>query len=250
MKPGDKVRPNLGIERRTFALGDIDTRADGGHPRLRGHAAVFNSLSLPISVYGFTFREQIAPGAFADAIARAKESPDNAIFAYWNHSADDPIGCTASGTLDLSEDERGLAIDLKPVPTSRGDDVVILISKGVVRKMSFGFQVPVGGDTWDIINGEDVRTLRKINLIEVSPVTRPAYTATDIGARIAQVVGVEARDLDGASERLVAGAATREDRALLRHIAERLAERAGLTAEERVQMEQNRRRLVLASATA
>lgn len=225
----------------------IDTRGDGGHPRLRGHAAVFKSLSQPINVFGFTFREQIAAGAFADSIARADSEP---ILAYWNHNPDEIIGNTENGSLLLSEDDHGLVIEIKPPATSRGDDAVLLIAQRYVSKMSFGFQIPVGGDSWDIVNGEDVRTLNKIHLIEVSPVGRPAYRDTEIGARLAELAGVEARDIESASARLAEGSATASDRALMRRLAERIAAHSGLSPEEQIQMEQNRRRLELASRAA
>lgn len=218
------TRPSFGLELRSFEVFGIETRADGGHPRLRGRAAVFNSLSQPITVFGLTFRERIAPGAFADSIVSGD------IRALWNHDTGHVLGRTTAGTLTLKEDERGLAVDIKPPNTTWARDLIVSIERGDVSQMSFGFQVPVGGDTWDIENGEDVRTLRRISLLEVSPVTFPAYTATDIGART--IAGCESRDLFGAYSRLEAGNASHADRELLRRAANRLAEQAGPTQEE------------------
>ena len=50
--------------------------------------------------------------------------------------------------------------------------------------MSIGFIVE--DDDWRTENGMDVRELRKIKLFDVSPVTFPAYTATDVGVRAMQ----------------------------------------------------------------
>ena len=217
-------------------MGGIEVRGDGGLPRLRGHAAVFNSLSQPISIFGFSFRERMAPGAFSDSIARGD------IAALWKHDSSFPLGHTRNGTLTLSEDDRGLAIDLKPAATSYGKDLVALIERGDVSKMSFGFQVPKDGDSWDVENGEDIRTLRKVSLIEVSPVAFPAYTATDISARA--IGGVEMRDLFAAFDRLARGEASDQDRLIIR----RASALAGLTERERTQLDTNRRRLRIAAA--
>jgi hypothetical protein len=47
--------------------------------------------------------------------------------------------------------------------------------------MSFGFTV--GEDEWRSEDGGDVRELKKVRLFDVSPVTFPAYTSTDVGVR-------------------------------------------------------------------
>lgn len=47
--------------------------------------------------------------------------------------------------------------------------------------MSFGFTVLE--DRWGYQDGIDVRELVKVKLFDVSPVTFPAYTETDVGVR-------------------------------------------------------------------
>lgn len=47
--------------------------------------------------------------------------------------------------------------------------------------MSIGFIVEE--DKWSTENGMDTREIRKVQLFDVSPVTFPAYTATDVGVR-------------------------------------------------------------------
>lgn len=233
-------RRGLGVERRSFAITGIETRGDGGLPKLRGHAAVFSSLSQPIADWFGSFRERIAPGAFADSIAK------DDIRALWNHDSGHVLGRTAAKTLDLSEDETGLFVDIKPPATTWARDLLVSIERGDVSQMSFGFRVPKNGDTWDIENGEDVRTLKKICLLEVSAVTFPAYTQTDIGARA--IAGVEARDFYGALARVEAGAGSLHDVALLRRVRDALDGRSGLTSDEQHQLDRNSRRLRLAAA--
>ena len=54
-------------------------------------------------------------------------------------------------------------------------DLAELMRSGVVDSMSFGFQVPANGDSWE----DDTRTLHEIALHEVSVVTGfPAYPET------------------------------------------------------------------------
>lgn len=164
------------IERRDFAVTGLTVELREGKPALiRGHAAVFNSLSEDLG----GFREQIVPGAFKDAIAK------DDIRALFNHDANFVLGRKASGTLRLSEDARGLAIeiDAPETPTIR-DLVVAPIARGDVSQMSFGFSVRPGGQDWAKDDeGRVVRTLKSVRLFDVSPVTFPAYPATDVAVR-------------------------------------------------------------------
>lgn len=163
------------MERRTVTLEEvrIEKREDG-KPRLVGHAAVFNQLSEDLG----GFREQILPGTFAEAI----EKDD--IRALWNHNPDHVIGRKAAGTLTLAEDARGLAIEILPPDTQTGRDLVTLMERGDVNQMSFGFSVRPGGQDWaKDDNGQVVRTLKRVRLFDVSPVTFPAFPQTDIAVR-------------------------------------------------------------------
>jgi uncharacterized protein len=156
-----------GFEQRTVNLGDVEVRADGDAPTIRGYAAVFNRMSQPLG----NFVERIQPGAFADSIA-------GDVRALWQHDTGRVLGRTKNGTLKLWEDERGLGFEVTPPDTADGRDALALIARGDVDQMSFGFSVPAGGDAWEDGEGMPVRTLRKVNLIEVSPVTFPAYLDT------------------------------------------------------------------------
>lgn len=165
----------MNLERRTVLLDEfkIEKREDG-KPKMVGHAAVFNQLSEDLG----GFREQIAPGAFAEAI----EKDD--VRALWNHNPDHVLGRKAAGTLLLSEDSRGLAIEIIPPDTQTGRDLLTLMERGDVNQMSFGFSVRPGGQDWaKDDNGQVVRTLKRVRLFDVSPVTFPAFPQTDIAVR-------------------------------------------------------------------
>ncbi len=151
----------------------VETREDGKR-RIVGHAAVFNQLSEDLG----GFREQIAPGAFADAI---KTDDVRALF---NHNPDHVLGRNMAGTLQLSEDSRGLAIEIDPPDTQLARDLLVSMERGDINQMSFGFSVRPNGQNWaKDDSGQVVRTLTKVRLFDVSPVTFPAYPQTDVAAR-------------------------------------------------------------------
>ena len=159
------------MERRFY---QTEIRADGEDqaPKLTGYAAVFDQLS--VLLYG-QFRERIARGAFAGSLA-------DDVRALWNHDTNLPLGRTKAGTLRLDEDSHGLRVEIEPPATQAGRDALESIRRGDVDQMSFAFDVLE--DEWDKEDdGTIVRTLRKVKLYEVSPVTFPAYPQTSVSAR-------------------------------------------------------------------
>ena len=157
-------------ERRAY---DFELRIDKENRKLTGHAAVFD-----VEGDGGWFREKIARGAFADSI-----QVDD-VRALWNHDANYVLGRNRAGTLKLSEDERGLFIEIDPPDTQFARDLLVSIERGDVSQMSFGFQTV--RDSWERStegNNQDVRTLEKVKLYDVSPVTFPFYPETDVAVR-------------------------------------------------------------------
>lgn len=160
------------IERRNFQVNELRaiTNADGLR-KITGYAAVFEKLSDDLG----WFREKIQPGAFAETIGA------DDIRALWNHDSNFPLGRNKSGTLVLSEDDHGLKIEIDPPDTQWARDLMTSIDRGDVDQMSFGFQTL--SDKWEMVEGEDIRTLIKVRLFDVSPVTFPAYPDTEVGLR-------------------------------------------------------------------
>lgn len=163
-------------ERRFIAAEGLRIERREGQPaRLRGHAAVFNSLSEDLG----GFRERVLPGAFRDAIAR------DDVRALWNHDANFILGRNRSGTLSLAEDQTGLAIDcVLPDTQTIRDLVAAPIERGDVTQMSFAFSVMPDGQDWsEDADGMMIRTLKALRLYDISPVVYPAYQATDVALR-------------------------------------------------------------------
>jgi HK97 family phage prohead protease len=165
-------------EHRVLPLEDVEWRKSGAGPdqlTIRGHASIFNRLSLDLG----GFRERIAPGAFTDAL---DGNPD--VHALWDHDTRLVLARTKNKTLDLREDPNGLHFWAKVADTSYARDLRVLMERGDVDQASFAFTVAPGGDEWNIHeeDGEEVveRTINKIGeLFDVTVTAQGAYPQTD-----------------------------------------------------------------------
>lgn len=144
---------------------------ENGLRKISGYAAVFEKLSEDLGY----FREKIQPGAFKNTI----KADD--IRALWNHDSNYILGRNRSGTLSMSEDDHGLKIEIDPPDAQWARDLMTSIERGDVDQMSFGFRTIT--DSWQLVDGEDIRTLIEVKLFDVSPVTFPAYPDTEVGLR-------------------------------------------------------------------
>ena len=155
----------------------IEIRANGTlsatGKTLTGHAAVFNSEAN----LG-TFSEVIRPGAFAKSLASGLN-----VRALYHHDGSALLGTTKGGTLELREDAKGLAFKLALPDTSHGRDLAVLVDRGDVSGCSFGFRVAPGGDRWQDANGQMVRELLEVELLEVTLTADPAYQDTTVAMR-------------------------------------------------------------------
>lgn len=161
----------------------MEVREKGDAFQLSGHAAVFNRLSEDLG----GFREVLAPGAFAGVL-------DHDVRLLVNHEPHLVLARTRSGTLRITEDAEGLAIDADPALTSYGQDLRMLMLRGDIDAMSFGFSV--AEDDWEINDaGMVTRTVISVRrLWDVSVVAFPAYPQTDVQAR--KTVDTDVGDAD------------------------------------------------------
>jgi len=183
-----------------FRLGEAD--ADNQRT-FSGYAAIWNSASA-----GLPFEERIAPNAFKRSLARASAGQKIISFLF-GHDETRALATTASGRLQLTEDETGLRVEAKldPADPDAAKVISMLTHESAAAGMSFGFQKVQ--DAWDGNN----RTIKEANLFEVSILAAggqtPAYPATLGLTAIRQVtapkIGVEAEALMATLEAVKAG---------------------------------------------
>ena len=183
-----------------FRIGEADAL---GQRNFSGYAAIFSSPSE-----GLPFEERIAPGAFKRSLARATAGQKIIAFLF-GHDEQRALATTASGRLQLTEDERGLRVDAKldPADPDAAKVISMLTHESAAAGMSFGFQKV--SDEW---NGNN-RTIKEANLFEVSILAAggqtPAYPATLGLTAIRQVtapkIGVDADALMATLESVKAG---------------------------------------------
>lgn len=159
-----------------------EIRSDEGSIKVSGYAAVFNEEA---DIGGY-YREVILPGAFTEAIGR-----DDVVFLI-NHDGL-PLARTRSGTLKLTEDEKGLLIEAELDPEDPDvKSIVPKMKRGDLDKMSFAFWPDVV--EWDETKDPPVRSIKKVRLYDVSIVTTPAYDGTEIGLRCLQEYRAQAME--------------------------------------------------------
>jgi HK97 family phage prohead protease len=162
-------------EKRTYSA-PVEVRAEKDDSRtIRGYALLYNTRAD----LGF-FQEEILPGA-ADGVL------ENDVRALFNHDANQILGRTAAGTARIGSDSKGVWYEVDLPDTTTGRDLFTSIKRGDISQSSFAFTLPQNqeGETWVEARGE--KPLRQItefkSLLDVSPVTYPAYTETQVAAR-------------------------------------------------------------------
>jgi hypothetical protein len=148
------------LERRS----GLEIRAEGN--RIVGHAIVFDVRSRDLG--GFV--EVVRPQAIDRSLT-------GDIVALYNHDAGQVLGRTPR-TLSIRKDERGLAFELDPAPTTAGRDALELVRRGDVTGASFGFKTVK--DSWSRDGDVTVRTLLDIEILELSLTALPMYQQTDV----------------------------------------------------------------------
>ena len=167
------------MEYREYRAESVDADDDG---TLSGLVTPFNRETVIGDLEHGGFKEEVSEGAFTKTLREG-----DALMVY-QHDLARPLARKSAGNLELREGSDGLAVKAKPADTSYARDLRSLIKAKVIQGMSFGFQVvkdewrDARGNPSDKYNGTK-RILREVKLIEVSPVTRPAYGGTSIMAR-------------------------------------------------------------------
>jgi uncharacterized protein len=182
------------MERRYLQSRELRVSGSSSNPQISGYAAVFNSPTTITQRDGSSFRERIRRGAFSRAI---REKHD--CVCLFNHSNDFILGRVSAGTLRLRQDDRGLFYECDMPDTTLGRYLRESIKRKDVRGCSFAFAVREDGQEWS--EEQDERGQRFVQrditdiseLIDVSPVTHPAYDTTEVSARTLELVTAELR---------------------------------------------------------
>jgi HK97 family phage prohead protease len=161
------------FERRVFPLTDIQIRSasdDEHRLHFTGRAVVYDQLSQDLGGW----QEVVKPGAATRSLAA---TPDVRFLI--NHDANLLLARTASGTLRLTEDADGVLVDSDMADVSYARDLAVLIERGDLSQMSFGFWVTADG--WS----GSLHEVREFDFDggDVSAVTFPAYTQTSAELR-------------------------------------------------------------------
>lgn len=164
----------------------VDDTLDG---KIVGHASVFDSWSETLGGI-FPFKEIVRKGTFTETIKF------DDIRALFNHDPNYVLGRNVAGTLELEEDEIGLRVVITPPDTSWANDLIKNLRRGDISQMSIGFIVLE--DIWGTKDGIDIREIKKVQLFDVSIVTYPAYTQTDVGVRAMESYKAYRTKLDNA----------------------------------------------------
>lgn len=176
--------PTQEIEKRVFQISyrvaDEDTNEPGQNKAesrtVEGYAALFG---VTANIGGW-FDERIEPGAFKDALKRSD------VRALFNHDPNYILARTTSGTLEVTEDKKGLFYRFEVPNTNFGNDFLEMLRRGDISQSSFAFTVRK--QRWEEEKlGEEMIYTRVIEeadqIYDVSPVTYPAYSETTVSAR-------------------------------------------------------------------
>lgn len=143
---------------------DLKASSDAG--TFEGYGSVFNITDRGGDI--------VVPGAFAETLAEQKKA-GRLPALLWQHNQREPIGVYT----EMEEDSIGLRVKGQlAMKTVRGAEAYELMKMGALTGLSIGYRVR--DDSFDRVTG--VRTIKKANLIEVSPVTFPMNDASRISA--------------------------------------------------------------------
>lgn len=172
--------------RRLTTTSGLEVRTDGDVATIEGYASTFDQ---PYDMGWYD--ETVRSGAFTKTLT---ENPD--VRYLINHDGL-PLARTSAGSLDLSQDSRGLHSRAR-VNMQRGDvrDMVHALRDGAADQMSFGFRVV--RQTW--ADDYATRSLDELSLSngDVSVVTYPANPNTSVSVRARQVLDADPDELRAA----------------------------------------------------
>ena len=189
------MKSKKALEQRSYSF-DVRANEENGTAILSGRPIVYNSLTD----LGW-FDEIIDAGAL-------DETDLKDVRFLVNHNTDMiPLARSRrnndNSTMHLTADSEGLSLDWVKLDTENNADARALYSavqRGDLSSMSFMFSID--GETWENLDSDHpTRHITKIGtVVEVSVVTFPAYSETEINARNAQALESARAALEKAKE--------------------------------------------------
>ena len=155
-----------------------ELKANGDTGTFEGYGSIFNITDRGGDI--------VVPGAFTETLA-AQKAAGRLPAMLWQHRQAEPIGVYTS----MEEDAVGLKVKGQlALKTARGAEAYELMKMGALSGMSIGYRSR--DDSYDRVTG--VRSLKKVDLVELSLVTFPMNDAS----RVSAVKAIE--ELDSLSE--------------------------------------------------
>jgi len=144
-----------GREVRSYAL---EIRATGDDGTVEGYGSVFGVKD--------SYDDVIVKGAFAESL-KAHKAEGTMPAMLWQHDSGEPIGVWT----DMVEDTKGLRLKGQlALETTRGKEAHALLKMGALNGLSIGFMTKDA----EYDRETEIRTLKEVDLWEVSLVTFPA----------------------------------------------------------------------------
>lgn len=146
---------------------DLHVKSVGDDGTFTGYGSIFGNID--------SYNEVVAKGAFVDSL-KAIQAKGRPVPVLWQHRSGQPIGVYES----LSEDDTGLLVKgrLLKDEVAQAAEAWALMKAGAVSGLSIGYYVR--DDSMD--EKTRVRTLKAVDLIEVSLVTFPANDEARVDA--------------------------------------------------------------------
>jgi len=159
---------------REFLDRPFEVKEVGDDGTFSGYGSVFGTLD--------SYMEVVTPGAFAETLA-IHNSKGRMPAMLWQHRSGEPIGVYT----DMREDQHGLFVQGKfALKTARGSEAYELLKMKALSGLSIGFMTRE--DSVDKLTR--IRTLKKVDLWEVSLVTFPAHDDARVSA-VKQIEGIQ-----------------------------------------------------------
>ena len=156
------------------AHGALELRQQQGGVRLAGR-------------FPYATEAELAPGRFERFEARAfaeRIEGGGDIHLLAGHDFNRPLASRDAGTLTIRETPEALEFEADLSDgTSWARDFIAAHQAGLIRGISPGFRVPLGGERVERRADGVLRRITRAQLFELSTVTRPAYPAAQVEAR-------------------------------------------------------------------